>query len=448
MTVTALSQSIETLTTAYAERNPRSRELFMRAQASLPGGNTRTGVMIDPFPFYADHGEGMYLIDVDGHRILDFVCNNSSLILGHSHPAVVSAIQRQAARGSGFSRPTELEIELAEELRRRMPSLERVRFCNSGTEAVMNALRAAKAFTGRSKIAKFEGAYHGTSDYALVGMNSPIEPAIGPAERPNAVPSSAGLSAAANEVVILPFNDLDACRAIMSDEGDDVAAIIADPIMTGAGLILPDPSFLAGLRDLAHASGALLIFDEVISFRISSGGAQCHYDIRPDLTALGKVIAGGTPGGAFGGRADVMALFDPSSGAPAIPQAGTFNANPITLAAGLATLRELDDATYARMNQLAARLSDALQTELIEVGIPGQVVSIGSIFRVRLMDHIPRNYRETMSDDKQLHRFIFFWLLNNDVLWTQGGYIAKPSEDRHLDKLCSTFRAALRSLTS
>lgn len=191
----------------YTARNPHSRGLFMRAHESMPGGNTRTGVYFEPFPFYADRGEGKFLYDIDGHRLLDFVNNNTSLILGHAHPAVVAAVTEQVARGTAYSRPTALEIELAEELQERVPSLERVRFANSGTEAVLNALRAARAFTGKTKIAKFEGAYHGTSDHALVSHMPRLGPELGEVERPVAVASSAGLGAALNEVVVLTFND-------------------------------------------------------------------------------------------------------------------------------------------------------------------------------------------------------------------------------------------------
>ncbi|CAI7999714.1 Glutamate-1-semialdehyde 2,1-aminomutase [Geodia barretti] len=252
-----------------------------------------------PFPIYVERGEGVYFYDLDGHRLLDFVNNNTALILGHAHPAIVEALQDRVAKGTAFSRPTPLEVEMAELLRERVPSLERLRFCSSGTEAVLNALRVARAFTGRRKIARFEGAYHGVGEYALVSYVPPLGPDL--------VPSTAGLSPAVlEEVLVLPFNDADACAEIINENADDLAAVIVDPLATGAGTCLPVEGFLSRLRELTTQIGALLIFDEIISFRASPGGAQELYGVRPDLTCMAKVIAGGTAGAVFGGRADVM----------------------------------------------------------------------------------------------------------------------------------------------
>ena len=301
---------------AYAARNPRSQAMFARAKQSLPGGNTRTGVHIDPFPLYADRGEGAYLYDIDGHRLTDFVNNNTALPLGHAHPAIVAALQEQIARGTGFSRPLALEVEMAEALRARMPALEKVRFCSSGTEAVLNALRVARAHTGRTKVAKFEGAYHGIDDSALVSYLPPLGPELGPANKPQGVASSAGLMAhTLYDVVVLPFNDAVTCAEIIGDNAQDLAAVIVDPLSTAAGLALPEPGFLSDLRDATTRAGALLIFDEIVSFRFGPGGTHTAYQVRPDLICLGKVIAGGTPGAAFGGRADAMDLYDPADGA-------------------------------------------------------------------------------------------------------------------------------------
>ena len=238
---------------AYAARNPRSQAMFARAVQSLPGGNTRTGIHIDPFPLYADRGEGAYLYDIDGHRLIDFVNNNTALPLGHAHPAIVTALQKQIALGTGFSRPLALEVEMAEMLRARMPALEKMRFCSSGTEAVLNALRVARAHTGRTKIAKFEGAYHGIDDSALVSYLPPLGPELGPASKPQGVASSAGLMAhTLDEVVVLPFNDAAACAEIIGDNAQDLAAVIVDPLSTAAGLTLPEAGFLSSLREGDH----------------------------------------------------------------------------------------------------------------------------------------------------------------------------------------------------
>jgi glutamate-1-semialdehyde 2,1-aminomutase len=444
MVTEATSVSIDSLVSDYVARNPRSRELYDRALAVLPGGNTRTGLYMAPFPFYAASGSGKYLYDVDGHQLLDFVNNNTVLILGHAHPAVVAAVQEAVARGTGFSRPTESEVELAEELQRRIPSLERVRFSNSGTESVLNALRAAKAFTGRPKIAKFEGAYHGTIEHALVSHMPPLGPELGPVERPSAVHSSAGLGAAAGEVVVLPFNDIAACERIIAENADQLAAVIVDPLMTGVGMTLPVDGFLTKLRELTSQHGVLLVFDEIISFRVARGGAQEFYNVRPDLTALAKIVAGGMPGGAFGGREEIMALYDPRSGAR-IPQAGTFNGNPVTMAAGLATLRQLTPEAYERLSALTSRVADGLRTAFAEAGIPATVSAVGSLFRVHFLSEQPRNYREGAAENRSLHQWLFFWLLNNGILWTTGGNVSLVMDERDVDTLVSEVRQGLRS---
>lgn len=447
MQVVGVASHLDSLIDQYTTRNPRSHQLAERAKRSLPGGNTRTGVWLDPFPPYIERAQGVHLFDVDGHRLLDFAFNNSSMILGHAHPSVVEAIQQTAAHGAGCNRPTLSEIELAELLKERIPSIQSLRFCNSGTEAVFLAIRAAVAFTGKPMVAKFEGAYHGTGDHAMVSLTPPVnDAASGPAGRPRSVPSSAGLSAARDEVVVLPFNDLEACATLLRERADELAAVIIDPLMTNAGVIKPVAGFLPGLRALTEELGMLLIFDEIISYRVASGGAQGVYKIRPDLTTLGKVAAGGTAGGAFGGRADVMAQFDPTGGAK-IPHNGTFNANPITMAAAIATLGLLTPAVYRRMAEQSRRVAEALREALREAGVEGSTNSVGSIFKVYFSATPPANYRETARDKKSLQRTMLFSLLNQEVHWQSGGYISAVTEESHLDQLVSAFRASLRNLS-
>jgi glutamate-1-semialdehyde 2,1-aminomutase len=444
--MTTAAVHLEDLVAEYVARNPRSQDLCTRARRVLPGGNTRTGVWFDPFPPYITRSEGVFLEDADGHSLLDFGFNNSSLILGHAHPAIVDALQRQAAIGTAYNRPTELEIELAEEICERVPSVERIRFCNSGTEAVMNALRAAIAFTGKRKIAKFEGAYNGTSDPALVSLAPPIGPEAGPPERPNPIPSSAGLSGAADDVIVLPFNNGPACCALIEEHKDELAAVIVDPLMTNAGVIIPEQGFLQALRQVTEELGILLIFDEIIAFRVAPGGAQQLYDIRPDLTAFGKIMAGGTPGGAFGGRADIMSLYDPTQGGAKIPQAGTFNANPLTAVAGLTTLRLLTPDVYSSMATMARRVTDELVATLRDAGIAASGTAIGSIFRVYLTATPPIDYRDTARDDKVMQRLLFFSLLNSEIHWQQGGYVSTVTDDQHLDRLVAAVRVSAVNL--
>jgi glutamate-1-semialdehyde 2,1-aminomutase len=351
-----------TLLDDYVARTPRSREMFVRATASLPGGSTRTTVYTAPYPPYIESGSGLWIRDLDGNGYRDFLGNYTSLILGHAHPAVVAAVEAQVRRGSAFAAPTETEVELAEEIRRRIPSVERMRFTSSGTEATMFAIRAARAFTGRSLVATFERSYHGTHDGVMVG--------------------TAGVPAAmAGLVVELPWGEPDAIEAALRGREDDLAAIIVEPVQGAGGVRAPDPAFLPFLRDLADRLGALLIFDEIISFRVAPGGAQERFAVRPDLTTLGKIIGGGYPLAAFGGRADVMAIFD-ARRPGAVSHGGTFNGSPVAAAAGLATLRELSPSTYARLEVLGTRLREGVTATIERDGLDARLVVVGSLFQV------------------------------------------------------------------
>ena len=438
--------SLDEVVAEYAARNPRSRAMHERARQSLPGGNTRSGVHIDPFPIYAASGEGAYLCDLDGHRLLDFVNNASSLILGHADPAIVAALQDQVARGTAFSRPVAIEVEMAELLRLRMPALELVRFSSSGTEAVLNALRVARAFTGKTTVAKFEGAYHGVDDQVMVSYTPPLGPELGPPERPNSVLSTEGLAAGtADSVLVLPFNDMDTCEQLIGEHAGELAAVIIDPLSTAAGLTLPQAGFLSRLRKVTEAHGILLIFDEIVSFRVHPGGTHSMFDVRPDLICLGKIVAGGTPAAVFGGRRDVMALFDPTRGPARIWQSGTFNANPLSLTAGLLTLQRLTPAVYDEIEARTIRLADSLQGVFDDIGLTARVCAIGSLFRIYFLDELPRNFREAARDDGTMHRWLFLSLLNRGIYWRNRGInaLSVPTTDDHVDHLAATVRAVL-----
>jgi glutamate-1-semialdehyde 2,1-aminomutase len=346
----------------YLARTPRSRALFERATGSLPGGSTRTTVYTAPYPPYIAAGSGLRIRDVDGNEYRDFLGNYTALILGHAHPAVVAAVEAQVRRGSAFGAPTELEVELAEEIRGRVPSIERVRFTSSGTEATMFAIRAARAFTGRPLVARFERSYHGTHDAVMAGT-----PGI-----PDAL---SGL------VVDLPWGDADGVERALRGRDGDLAAVIIEPVQGAGGVRSAEPSFLRFLRELVDRTGALLIFDEIISFRVGPGGAQGRFGVRPDLTTLGKIVGGGYPLAAFGGREDVMAVFD-ARRAGAASHGGTYNGSPVAAAAGLATLRQLDIAAYGRLDALGARLGAALEGEIERAGLDVRVAVCGSLFQV------------------------------------------------------------------
>jgi glutamate-1-semialdehyde 2,1-aminomutase len=356
-------RAVLSLVDEYLARTPRSAALFERANASLPGGSTRTTIFNAPYPPYMARGEGIRTWDLDGNEYRDFLGNYTSLILGHAHPEVVQAVEAQVRRGSAFAAPTEAEIELAEEIRSRLPSVERIRFTNSGTEATMFALRAARAFTGRSTIAKFEGAYHGTHDTVLAG--------------------SPGVPRATSELVLeLPWGDPAGVERAIGPRAGDLAAIIIEPVQGAGGVRAADPEILRFLRELTTRLGALLIFDEVIAFRIGLNGAQGRLGgVRPDLTTLGKIIGGGYPSGAFGGREDVMAQFDARRPGTLV-HGGTFNGNPVAAAAGLATLRHLTPDRYAELERQGDRLRSGLATAFEREGLDAQVTGLASIFQV------------------------------------------------------------------
>jgi glutamate-1-semialdehyde 2,1-aminomutase len=337
--------------------------MFERAAASLPGGSTRTTIYSAPYPPYMVRGSGLRTWDVDGNEYRDFLGNYTSLILGHAHPEVVAAVEAQVRRGSAFAAPTETEIELAEEIRRRVPSVERIRFTNSGTEATMFAIRAARAFTDRSYVAKFELAYHGTHDIAVAW--------------------TPGVPAGTSDLVLeLPWDDPAGVeRAIAGREGA-LAAIIIEPVQGAGGIRAASPDFLRFLRELTARIGALLIFDEVIAFRIGPNGAQGRLGgIRPDLTTFGKIIGGGYPSGAFGGRADVMAQFDARRDG-ALVHGGTFNGNPVSAAAGLATLRYMTPERYDALERLGDRLRAGIAAGIERQGLDARVAGLASIFQV------------------------------------------------------------------
>jgi len=441
-----LNKQVNQLVQEYIQRNPHSKALFEKAQQSMPGGNTRTGVHFNPFPIYLERGEGPIVYDVDGNALLDFMNNNTALILGHAHPVIVDVITRQVSLGTGFNRPTELEIVMAEMLCERIPSVEAVRFCNSGTEALICAIRAAKGFTGKPKIAKFEGAYHGSGEYAQISHAPPLGPELGPADNPISVPSSPGVTdAIVSEVIVLPFNDQKACEELIRHNASELAAVVVDPLSTGAGFTLPLDNFLSHLREITEDAGVLLIFDEVISLRIQLGGAQEYYEVRPDLTCMGKIIAGGLPGGAYGGRAEVMKLFDPLA-KPRITQAGTYNGNPLTMVAGIATLNEMDKNNYQQLENSGRQIETELNSLFLEFHVDAVCTSIGSLFKIHFLSESPTNYREAAKDDALLHQWLFFWLLADGIHLSQAGNVSTAMNEQHIRQLIDSMRRGLATL--
>jgi len=385
----------------------RSARMFERALAVIPGGvnsPVRAFNAVGGSPPFIARGEGGEIIDEDGHRYLDLVGSWGALFLGHANHAVLGATMAAAAKGSSFGAPTEAEILLAEAIVERVPSIEKVRLCSSGTEATMHAIRLARGYTGRDKIIKLDGCYHGAHDAVLVKAGSGVATF--------ALPGSPGIpEAVAANTLVAPFNDLDAIEDLLEAHGEDVAALILEPITGNMGCVPPKEGYLQGLRDLCTTHGVVLIFDEVMTgFRVHRGCAQALYGVTPDLTTLGKIVGGGYPMGAFGGRAEIMDHLAPIG---SVYQAGTLSGNPVAVAAGLATLEQLNQSVYDRAERLGKALEKALQPSLNYHGC--SMSRVGSMFTVFFRPTPPTNFDEVKECDLQAFSRFFLAALNTGV---------------------------------
>jgi glutamate-1-semialdehyde 2,1-aminomutase len=427
-----------------------SRRLHEEARRHIPGGTSRVHYYYEPHPIYARSGRGCRLVDADGVERLDFLNNMTSLIHGHAHPAIVAAIVDQVQRGTAWSEPGEEELRLARHLVERVASLEQIRFANSGTEAVMQAIKLAREFTGRSRIAKFEGIYHGYYDYVQVSVRT--TPANwGPVEAPASIPNSGGLSASVpGEVLTVPFNNPDVLEQLLDRHGSSLAGFILDPLSSMAGSPIPAPGFLDLLSELTRRHGIILIYDEVVSFRVEHGGAQARFGGRPDLTAFGKIIGGGLPVGAVGGRADIMSLLDPSRGAPRVPSGGTFSANPLTMAAGLAALERFDPAEVARLNALGERLRQRANEVFDAAGEAARMGGAGSLLRIVLSREPIRDYRDSVRTAQPASRMaaLHRHLLDEGVIIAKLGMgcLSTPMGDAEVDAFILALERAVARL--
>jgi glutamate-1-semialdehyde 2,1-aminomutase len=444
MAPTALDREIE----RYAARTPKSRTLQAEAAQVLPGGSSRGTAYFAPYPFFAEGGEGHYVYDVDGNRYLDFMLNATSLILGHAHPSIVEALSEQTRKGTAFSTPTMVQIRLAKLLCDRVPSLDTIRFTNSGTEGTLMAIRAAWAFTGKPKLAKFEGGYHGAHEHVAVSVKPPaarLDPA-----GPSAIPEYPGQPPGVlRDVVVLPYNDLAACDRLLRARKDEVGCLIMEPIVSSFGYVAGEPEFLRGIRKLTEELGIVLIYDEVQSLRVAPGGAQELLGVTPDLTCFGKIIGGGLPVGAFGGRRDLMAQFDPTApGGARIGHAGTFNANPMTLVAGEAVMQALTPPIYRRLAELGESLRGKLRQALAETGVPAQVTGIASLFGLHFTARPIRNYRDVIAGDAELTKAVYAGLLNEGILLqaTCWGALGVMTTDTEVDALVDAVRRVVRRI--
>ncbi|MBX3272923.1 MAG: glutamate-1-semialdehyde 2,1-aminomutase [Sandaracinaceae bacterium] len=422
-----------------------SRALFEEAKQWMPGGVSspvRAFKAVGGHPIFVERAQGPYLWGADGTRYVDYVGSWGPMILGHAHPSVVAAVRDAAERGASYGAPTRQETELAKLVHRFFPSIERVRFVSSGTEATMGAVRAARGFTGRDLVVKFEGCYHGGADYLLVKAGSGLA-TFG-------VPTSAGVPAAiASTTVVLPYNDLDAVRDLLAARGEDVAAILLEPVAGNMGCVAPEPGYLEGLRELCTASGALLVFDEVMTgFRVAAGGAQARYGVRPDLTCLGKIVGGGLPMGAYGGRADVMAKIAPDG---PVYQAGTLSGNPLAVAAGTATLRALEDpALYERLEASSAALEEGFRAAAAKAGVPLTVQRVGSMLTPFFVEGPVRRWDDAARCDTAAFGRWHGAMIDRGVHWPpaqfEAGFVSDAHDRGAIDATLDAFSAALATI--
>lgn len=380
-----------------------SKDIYTDAIKVLPGGVSRNTILRKPYPNYVEKAKGCYVTDIEGNKRIDFANNMAALIHGHAHAAIVEAVTEQLKRGTAYTLASETEVRFAEHLISRADSLEKIRFVNSGTEAVMAMIKASRAFTGRPKIAKSEGAYHGTYDFAEVSQ------IVGPdnwgnIDQPNSVPLVHGTpKGVTDNVIIFPYNDIERTLAILDKNASEIAAVLIDPIPHRVGLLQASPEYIEAIYNWTRRNDALLIFDEVITLRANYGGAQQEYKVKPDLTAMGKIIGGGFPVGAFGGRADIMTLLDPTTPEKLkFPHSGTFSANPITMTAGFIAMNLYDEKAVKDLNALTQIAKDQINEAIKIADVPVSVTGSASMFRIHLKPFGPTTYREAHQTPEEV----------------------------------------------
>ena len=421
--------------------------LFDQAQLSIPGGvnsPVRAFKGVGGDPVFIDHAKGAYLYDTDGKKYIDYVASWGPMVLGHSHPSVVKAVQETAEKGLSFGAPTVIETRMAEKVCQLVPSIEKIRMVNSGTEATMSAIRLARGFTGRDNIIKFEGCYHGHSDSLLVKAGS--------GALTFGVPSSPGVpSSLADHTLTLPFNDLEAISHLLKTNGDTIACIIIEPVAGNMNCIPPEKGFLEGLRVLCDQYGIVLIFDEVMSgFRVALGGAQQIYEVKPDLTTLGKIIGGGLPVGAFGGRADIMALLAPNG---PVYQAGTLSGNPLAMSAGLTTLEIISEpGFYEQLTQRTTQLLDGLSQLAKDADLAFSTNQVGGMFGLFFSEETNISRFEQVTQCNQEHFKQFFHLMLEAGIYLapsafEAGFVSAAHSEEDINNTLSAAKTAFEKLT-
>lgn len=440
----------ESVKKIYADARPNSRRLHTEACKYMPGGDTRTATFFLPFPNFIKYGDGAYMYDEDGFKLLDFQNNYTSLIHGHAHPETVEAVREQIAKGSAYTAPFEKQIELSAILTQRFPSVDMIRYTNSGTEANMHALRIARAYTGKAKIIKTEGGYHGTTDVFEASVDPNIKKA-GTLDQIKVIPESRGVSEnALKDVLVVPFNDIERTRKMIEEHHRETACIIIEPIMGSAGQITPDLEYLKFLREITEQYHIVLIFDEVVTGRLSLGGAQKFYGVTPDLTTMGKIIGGGTPVGAFGGKQEIMQMYDPRE--KKMYHSGTFNGNAVTMAAGLAIMKAYNQEAVDYVNGLGTLFKEGVLKIYDKLGLNMKISGAGSIYNILFTDKEVKNYRDVASAHEELNKVLYMSLLTKGVFDAERGMFcmstAMTKEDIRfgLDTLETSLREMLPAI--
>jgi glutamate-1-semialdehyde 2,1-aminomutase len=391
-----MATTLESIEQAYTTWSKTSHELMGSARQYMPGGDTRTSAHYLPYPVFMNRGEGCRLFDVDGHEFLDFMNNFTTLILGHAHPSMVEAVTEQVKLGTVYAAPTESQFQLARTICERVPSVEQLRFCSCGSEATMMAIHAARAFSGKQKVMKIEGGYNGNHPVGEMSL-VPIPAKAGPLEEPNTLQPDKGVAlSAVADVVVTPFNEPEITETLLKKHKDEVCALILEPMIGALGMIPPKPGYLEEIRRITAANDVLLIFDEVITLRLSQGGMQGMFGVKPDLTAMGKIIGGGLPIGAFGGRKEILQLFNPEE-PDFMWHASTFSGNPLSMAAGIAALQELKPEVYERLNAMGDALRAGFNRAFETTGIRGQATGLGSLVNLHLTDRPVHNARDSVA---------------------------------------------------
>lgn len=404
----------EKIEVEYRSRRQKSEKLFQKAQTSLPGGDTRNTTFHRPFPTYIERGQGCRINDVDGNSYIDFMNNFTALIHGHAHPRLVKVVAEQIKQGTVYGSPVESQVSLANEICDRIPSVDKVRFCNSGTEATMGAIRLARVYRKKYKVLKMEGGYHGSHDLVEISITPAIDKA-GPIEKPVSVPQNLGIPPnVVNDCVVAPYNRIDIAEQLIERNHNDLAAIIIEAVQGTPGMVTAEHQYMKALRELASSYGIPFILDEVITFRLSRGGCQELFDISPDLTTLGKIIGGGFPIGAIGGKEEFMSLYSPLR-SDFISHSGTFNGNPISMVAGLTALEQLSVSEIDRINNLGEQLRQSFRAVFADIGIHGQITGMGSLSQIHFSAEEVNNWRGYIKENRDISNTLHLMLLNRGI---------------------------------